>query len=79
MASSQTFTFHDPDLYQHAVRAAQVEIVVTGKGRFRSGLTRIDLPRLWMQSGDDNLPRVAWAQYSASRAPIHFSTRTNQA
>jgi AraC-like DNA-binding protein len=79
MTSSQTFTFTDPDLYQRAVRTGQVEIVVAGKGSFHAGLTRIELSRLRVLRGHDNLPRVAWIKYCPSRSPIYFLARPNQA
>jgi AraC-like DNA-binding protein len=79
MISSQTATFDDPDLYQRAIRAADAEMVVTGKGRFRAELTRIDLSQLWMQRGRDNLPSVTWMNNSPLRASIYFPTSKNQA
>jgi hypothetical protein len=44
MHSSSVSPFTDPIPYQASIRAAQVELVVSSRGRFRAELTRIDLP-----------------------------------
>lgn len=78
MASSSVLTFVDPHPYQAAIRAAQVEILVTTKGDFRAELTKIDLPRLWMQRGRESLPRISHSHIPAERAPIFFLAGANQ-
>ena len=62
MPHSASLTFSDPDAYRAAIRAAEVELVVTDKGDFHSELTKIDLHRLWMQSGRENLGRVFYGK-----------------
>jgi hypothetical protein len=77
-ATSARATFTDPDAYGQAARAVRAEVVVTGTGKFRGELTRIDFERLWMQRGRDTLQRTAWARNDPSRVPIFFLTGTNQ-
>lgn len=79
MPRSATFTFTDPIPYQAAIRAAEVEVLVTAKGDFHSELTQIDLHRLWMQVGRECLPRVFHSAVSAKRAVIVFLADANQA
>ena len=66
--------FTDPELYQAAVRPAQVEIVVTAKGDFDAALRGIQLPRLWLQRGRENLARVANATVRPDRLALFFLT-----
>jgi hypothetical protein len=79
LAHSNIAKFVDPEAFQAAVHPSQVEILVTTKGNFRAELTRIELPRLWVQRGRDNLPRVANSATNPERPPIFFLTRTDQA
>lgn len=72
MRSSAVSSFHDPHDYQAAVRAGDVRVTVTGRGEFGAELTRIDLDRLWMQSGRASLPMIAHSRTSAARTPILF-------
>jgi AraC-like DNA-binding protein len=78
MPSSCVLTFSDPYSYQTAIRAAQVEIVVTAKGDFRSELTKIELPRLWMQRGRESLPRISNVHLPLQRTPFFFLAAANQ-
>jgi AraC-like DNA-binding protein len=78
MAGSGFFTFTDPQSYQAAVSPAQVEILVTAKGNFRADLMRLQFPRLWVQSGRENLPRVAHSAVSVDRPPFFFLTGADQ-
>jgi AraC-like DNA-binding protein len=75
---SGVVTFTDPQAYQAAVHPAQVEILVTARGDFDAELTRTELPRIWVQRGRENLPRVANSAASADRPPIFFLTRSDQ-
>jgi AraC-like DNA-binding protein len=78
LSSSRVFAFSDPHPYQPAIRAAEVEIVVTAKGEFHSELVQIDLHRLWMQRGRESLPRVFHGTISPKRAVIVFLADRNQ-
>jgi AraC-like DNA-binding protein len=79
MAGSLHFRYNSPEAYQAAIRPAQVELLVTAKGDFHAGLTRIEFPRVWAQQGRESLPRVANSAASADRPPIFFLARANQA
>jgi len=78
MPASRVLTFTDPQAYQAAIRAAQVEILPTAKGDFRAELTQINLHRLWMQRGRESLPRIYLATVNKGRAPIGFLTDAGQ-
>lgn len=69
---SRTFSFADPDDYQHRVRASQAELLTTSSGTFEAGLTCIDFDRLWMQRGFDNLPRIARTTIDPQRCAVMF-------
>lgn len=71
--------YTDPQAFQTAVRPAQVEILVTTKGDFHAELSRTELPRVWVQRGHENLPRIANSVASADRPPIFFLTGPDQA
>jgi AraC-like DNA-binding protein len=72
MRSSVVSRFGDPYAFQAAVRAADVEVVVTGRGAFAAELTHIVLDRLWTQQGRESLPRVAHTAIGQDRRPIFF-------
>jgi len=78
MPDSAVVTFTNPDAYHAGFRGLQVEGVVTARGEYRTELTSIDLHRLWMQRGDENLPRVVSITPSGKRASILFATDGNQ-
>ena len=72
-------TFTDPQAYQAAVRPAQVDLLVTTKGDFDAALTRVEFPRVWVQRGRENLPRIAKSAASMDRPPIFFLAGRDQA
>jgi AraC-like DNA-binding protein len=72
MLQSRIFSFDDPYHYQSAVRAANVEFLVTSGGAFKAELTQIDFDRLWIQRGYDSLPRIINAAHNPSRFPVMF-------
>lgn len=78
MPSSTVRTFTDPDAYHAAIRAQQVEGVITVRGNFHAELTRIDFDRLLMQGADENLPRVLNISTRPDRAAIIFAMDQNQ-
>jgi AraC-like DNA-binding protein len=76
---SGVLKFVDPQAYQAAIRPAQVELLVTAKGDFSAALTAIKLPRLWLQSGRETLPRVAKAAVGRDLLALFFLTGKDQA
>jgi AraC-like DNA-binding protein len=78
MPDSAVVTFADPDAYHASFRGLQVEGVVTARGEYRAELTRIDLHRLWMQRGDESLPRVVSIMPSGRRVSILLAAARNQ-
>src|SRR5260370_42108467 len=75
MPSSAVHSFTDPDDYAAAIRAANAEINVTGRGRFTGEIIRIDLHRLGIQRFSDNLPRVGHSANMAGRGHSSFPTQ----
>jgi AraC-like DNA-binding protein len=55
-----------------------VEIFVAARGDFKAELTRVELLRLWVQRGTENLPRIAHSAVSVDRPPIFFLTTADQ-
>jgi AraC-like DNA-binding protein len=78
MPSSRIFTFTDPHPYQAAIRTVKVEIFPTTKGKFHAELVQIDLHRLWLQRGRENLPRVCHGPVIRERASIEFLVGADQ-
>jgi AraC-like DNA-binding protein len=76
MLNSAVLTFTDPDAFQ--IRDLQMEGVVTARGDYHAELTRIDLHRLWMQRGDESLPRVLNVTPSGERTSIVFLANQHQ-
>jgi AraC-like DNA-binding protein len=76
--SCRNFSFTDPYPYQSVILAAEAEIFPTAKGAFRAELTQINLGKLWLQRGWENLPRVYRGTFHADRAPIGFLTKADQ-
>lgn len=56
------------------IRTRRVVGVVTGRGNFHAGLTRIDFDRLWMQRGTESQPRVLHIEASPERSGLLFGT-----
>jgi hypothetical protein len=71
--------FTSPQPYEAAVRPAHIEVLVTTKGDFHAELTRVELPRLWIQRGCERLPRIIHSAVTAERPPIFFLTSADQA
>jgi AraC-like DNA-binding protein len=79
MAGTGSFAFNDPQMYQSAIRPAQVEVVVKTKGNFHAELKRIELSKLWIQSARVNLPVIYHSVESAERVSIFFVAKGNHA
>jgi AraC-like DNA-binding protein len=72
MGSSKVLAFTDPFTYQKALRISDIELFPTEKGQFAAELTQIDLDRLWMQAGRENLPHVVAGTVRPIRKAIGF-------
>jgi hypothetical protein len=60
MPSSSTSVFSEPEDYQAELqRVVGFVLTVVGAGDFRAVLTRIDLPRILLMAGEENLARLA--------------------
>ena len=70
MPDSSVVTFADPDAYHEALGYAQVQAVVTAHGKFRAGLTRVELHRLSVHCFSAPRPRYARAGVSARDGKI---------
>jgi AraC-like DNA-binding protein len=79
MASSTVLNFTDPFPYQRALRISDVELLPTVKGEFRAELMQINLDRLWMQRGHENLPHVVAGTVRPVRRAISFLTKEQEA
>ena len=79
MARSNVVEFVDEQSYQAAVYPAQVEVLLTAKGRFDAELRSVDFSKLWVQRGNCSLPRITNFASSANRPAIFFLTRSDQA
>jgi AraC-like DNA-binding protein len=79
MPSSSVLTFTEPDAYFASIRTAEVKGIVTARGDYRAEMTRIDLHRLRMQRGAENLPRVMNVRRRDPRVSVFFMTEQKQA
>jgi hypothetical protein len=61
MPSSSTSVFSEPDEFEATLRTQMdINLLVTGHGRFRSRLTRVALHRLHLEAGDEMVSRIAF-------------------
>jgi AraC-like DNA-binding protein len=74
MAENGTATFANPDDYQAGIGDASVNLIVTGGGDFNARLTRLNLRRLYLLRGRENLPRIAYIALSPARVFVSFPT-----
>jgi AraC-like DNA-binding protein len=78
MPSRSHFSFSDPLPYQAALRISDVDILPTTKGKFSAELTQLNLDRLWMQRGCENLPHVVTGAVKPIRRAITFLTKEQE-
>jgi AraC-like DNA-binding protein len=71
-------TLADPYSYEAVVRALNPKLIVTSKGNFHARLTKIRLQRLWMQRGEEHLPRIMSAGVRPKGAAIIFHSDRKQ-
>ena len=77
MAWSKVLSFAEPFSYQTAIRGAELEVIPTARGEFRSELTQICLDQVWMQRARENLPRIYTGTTTRDRRVIGFLTDKN--
>jgi AraC-like DNA-binding protein len=78
MGGSKALTFTDPFPYQKALRISDVQLFPTVKGEFRAELLQINLDKLWMQRGRENLPHVVAGTVRPVRKAISFLTKEQE-
>src|SRR5262245_23541844 len=78
MPHSYVYTLADPYSYEAVVRALNPKLIVTSKGKFLARLTKIRLQRLWMQRGEEHLPRILSAGIRPKGAAIIFHSDRKQ-
>jgi AraC-like DNA-binding protein len=62
--------FVDPDQYQEAIRGGDNLYSILGRGVFNAELTNIEVGRLTLQRGRENLPRLASSSMPPNRVGI---------
>ena len=72
MFATATYTASDPAIHTAAIRAATVQAVAVSRGAFQAQVTRFDLNRLWMQRGQENLPRTFRSTIPTDRVLVSF-------
>jgi AraC-like DNA-binding protein len=73
MANIIQQTFNDPRDYERGVRLAEVnDLVVSERGRFNATLTIMNVGRVWLQSGSDNLARTMRVAIDSPRRSLAF-------
>lgn len=73
MAESSTSGFNDPDAYLAALRAMRVTSYVPASfDAFEARLARVNLDRLWLQSGSETAARSVHVALDPDRRPISF-------
>ena len=66
-------TFNDPGSYERTVRGAHAsDLTVSERGVFDAQLTIIDLDRIWLQRGRDNLARTLHIDVDEGRRSVVF-------
>jgi AraC-like DNA-binding protein len=81
MAENGTATFASPDDYQAGIggvtsKGARVNFIVTGGGDFKARLTWLNLHRLRVLRGSENLPSIAYVSMPPERVVVLFPTST---
>jgi hypothetical protein len=77
MAGGGTATFTDPGDYRASVIGSSINLVLTGDGEFEAQLTWINLPRLRLVRGRENVPRIAFVTVVLGTVLVAFPTSHN--
>lgn len=79
MPGSTTSVFSEPDDYQAALRRdGEFDLIVTGHGRFMAELTRIELARMHLVAGVENLARIAFISLPSNQVRIALPLRSGE-
>lgn len=81
MTENGTATFSEPDVYQAGIggvssEGASVHFIVTRGGDFKARLTWLNLHRLRVLRGSENLPSIAFVSLPPERVVVVFPTST---
>jgi AraC-like DNA-binding protein len=79
MSLCSVANFSEAHAYVTAIRGVKMEILVTGQGEFRAELTQIDLPRLRIRCGRENLARISHLRVPAGRGILFFISEPGRA
>ena len=74
MPASAVYAATDPCEYGAVIRGADVNVLINGRGNFRAKVTRIDLHKMWLQRGQENLPRIFRSTPPENRVVVSFVT-----
>jgi hypothetical protein len=77
MVGGGTAAFTDPSDYRAHVTAAGINLVLTGGGEFEGQLTWVNLPRLRLVRGRENVPRIAFVTAPPGTVLVAFPTSRN--
>jgi AraC-like DNA-binding protein len=72
MTASGTATFTNPDDYRAGIGAANVSLVLTGRGDFKARLTWLRLRHLRVLCARENLPRITYVTLPPDRSFVWF-------
>ena len=74
MAWGRVLDFTDPSQYAAAVRAADMQLFPTARGKFQSEVTQVVMTELWMQRFSESLPRIHTGAVRRGRKVFSFLT-----
>lgn len=77
MPLSAVYSATDPCEYGGFIRGSNVDVLVNARGDFRAKVARIDFQTLWMQRGQENLPRIFRSNPPADRVIVSFITEAS--
>jgi AraC-like DNA-binding protein len=64
--------YSDPEQFEAAYLAAEVELTPVGREPFRTRVARLELDNLWMVQVNEAAPRIKWATQSPDRVFVRF-------
>jgi AraC-like DNA-binding protein len=79
LIGSTVQSYSDPGEYQASILGADVEVILTGPGQFKSELTRMEMRQLGLNRGWVSLPRIARSVHKEGRCSISFLAGADRA